>query len=69
VEVAQLVIGSYETSTAKTMTTKLVLKTVSDSSHFLAQSSSEQSLNFLKSKTSLPYAVDDIEIKAVERNQ
>ena len=62
-----LVIGSYETSTAKTMTTKLVLKTVSDSSHFLAQSSSEQSLNFLKSKTSLPYAVDDIEIKAVEQ--
>ena len=42
-----LVIGSYETSTAKTLTTKLVLKTVSDSSHFLAQSSSEQSVNSL----------------------
>ena len=61
-----LVIGSYETSTAKTMTTKLVLKTVSDSSHFLAQSSSEQSLNSLKSKTSFPFAVDDIETKAIE---
>ena len=61
-----LVIGSYETSTAKTLTTKLVLKTVSDSSHFLAQSSSEQSVNSLKSKTSLPFAIDDIETKAVE---
>ena len=61
-----LVIGSYETSTAKTLTTKLVLKTVSDGSHFLAQSSSEQSVNSLKSKTSLPFAIDDIETKAIE---
>ena len=45
-----LVIGSYETSTAKTVTTKLALKTVSVASHFLAQSSSEQSLNSLKAK-------------------
>lgn len=61
-----LIVGSYETSTAKTMTTKLVLKTVSDSSHFLAQSSSEQSLNSLKAKTSMPFAIDDIESKAIE---
>lgn len=61
-----LVIGSYETSTAKTVTTKLALKTVSVASHFLAQSSSEQSLNSLKAKTSLPFAIDDIENKGIE---
>ena len=61
-----LVIGSYETSTAKTVTTKLALKTVSVGSHFLAQSSSEQSVNSLKAKTSLPFAIDDIENKGIE---
>ena len=61
-----LVIGSYETSTGKTLTTKLILKTVSDTSHFLAQSSSEQSVNALKAKTSLPFSIDDIEIKSAE---
>ena len=61
-----LIIGSYETSTAKTLTTKLVLKTVSDSSHFLAQSSSEQSKNSLKANTSPPFAIDDIESITIE---
>ena len=65
VEDVQL-IGSYETSTAKTLTTKLALKTISVSSHFLAQSSSEQSVNSLKAKTSLPFAIDDIENKGIE---
>ena len=37
---------------------------VSHCSHFLAQSSSEQSV--MKSRTSLPFAIDDIETKAVE---
>ena len=61
-----MVIGSYESSTAKTLTTKLALKTVSVCSHFLAERSSEQSINSLKARTSLPLAIDDVENKRVE---
>ena len=58
--------ASKETSTDKTTTNKLALTIYSDPAYFLDQKSSEGSYLKLKSKTSTPIVLDDVESAALK---
>ena len=60
------VVGSYESATSKTITARLCLKALGDQTHFLSHKSSAAAVLTMKTCTSTPVVVDDVESKAAE---